>query len=90
MLSFCCFLPADFDVIQVVAIDLDQPNNDNSEIRYSIVSQDPELPSSNMFMINPITGGIRVNAGGLDREVRLGKYVLHVFPMAEARRRRFS
>lgn len=71
-------------MIQVVAIDLDQPNTDNSELRYSIVSQDPPLPSDNLFVINPITGAIRLNAGGLDREVRLGKYLLHVFPLAEA------
>lgn len=87
MQSFCYFLPADFDVIQVRAIDLDQADTDNSDIRYSILSQEPKFPSDNMFVINPITGGIRVNADGLDREVRLRKYLLHVFPMAEAGRK---
>ncbi|XP_075902400.1 B-cadherin-like isoform X1 [Nelusetta ayraudi] len=60
--------PTNFDVIQVVAIDLDQADTDNSDIRYSILSQDPQFPKENMFVINPITGGIRVNADGLDRE----------------------
>lgn len=54
----------------VEATDLDEPNNDNSIIRYSILDQDPKLPSDNLFAINPVTGAIRVNAGGLDREVR--------------------
>lgn len=68
----------DFDVIKVVAIDLDQPNTDNSDIRFRIISQDPELPIGSLFVINPVTGVIRVNADGLDREVRLLKHILHV------------
>lgn len=63
-----CF--SDFDVIKVVAKDLDEENSYNSDLRYSILSQDPKLPSDNLFVINPVTGVIRVNAGGLDREVR--------------------
>lgn len=63
------FLP-DLEVITVEATDADEPNNDNSDIRYSILSQDPKLPTDNLFAINPVTGAIRVNAGGLDREVR--------------------
>ena len=63
------FLP-DYDVIRVEATDLDEPNSYNSDIRYSILSQEPELPSKDLFAINPVTGVIRVNAGGLDREVR--------------------
>ncbi|XP_040905172.1 protocadherin Fat 4-like [Toxotes jaculatrix] len=58
----------DFEVITVTAADADEPNNDNSDIRYSIVSQEPQLPSNNLFEINPVTGAIRVSAGGLDRE----------------------
>lgn len=69
--STCDFFPADFDVIKVVATDLDEPGNFNSLIRYSIISQDPELPSPFLFVINPINGVIRVNADGLDREVRI-------------------
>ncbi|KAL7383364.1 hypothetical protein ABVT39_009369 [Epinephelus coioides] len=60
--------PIGFEVIQVVATDLDQPNTDNSDIRYSIRSQEPTLPSDSLFVINPVTGVIRVNAIGLDRE----------------------
>lgn len=69
--------PIGFEVIQVVAVDVDQPENDNSDIRYRIMSQDPELPSRPMFVINPLTGAIRVNAPGLDRE-KYPKYTLVV------------
>ncbi|KAM9345364.1 B-cadherin-like isoform 2-T2 [Symphorus nematophorus] len=67
----------DFEVITVVATDQDQPNTDNSDIRYRIVNQDPELPSNVLFAINQFTGAIRVNAGGLDRE-KYPKYTLEV------------
>ncbi|XP_023183629.1 B-cadherin-like [Xiphophorus maculatus] len=66
-----------FDVIQVVATDADEPNNDNSDIRYRIKSQKPEDPSPNMFTINPTTGVIRVNEAELDRE-KVPKYELEV------------
>ncbi|KAM6916265.1 B-cadherin-like [Xenentodon cancila] len=56
------------DVIQVFATDADDPLTDNGIIRYSILNQDPKQPKDNMFAINPVTGVIRVNAGGLDRE----------------------
>uniref|UniRef100_A0A8C3GAM5 Cadherin-1 n=1 Tax=Cyclopterus lumpus TaxID=8103 RepID=A0A8C3GAM5_CYCLU len=69
--------PKGFEVIKVVATDLDEPNNDNSDIRYSILSQDPALPSDKLFDINPVTGAIRVEAGGLDRE-KYPKYTLVV------------
>ncbi|XP_062286962.1 B-cadherin [Scomber scombrus] len=65
------------DVITVTAIDLDQQNHDNSDIRYRIMSQDPKLPSDSLFIANPLTGAIRVNAGGLDRE-KYPKYTLEV------------
>lgn len=57
-------------MIQVVAEDLDEENNYNSDIRYSIIDQEPKLPSDKLFVINPVTGVIRVQADGLDREVR--------------------
>uniref|UniRef100_A0A674N308 Cadherin domain-containing protein n=1 Tax=Takifugu rubripes TaxID=31033 RepID=A0A674N308_TAKRU len=69
--------PKNFDVIQVVAKDLDEENNDNSDLRYSILSQEPKLPSNDLFVINPVTGFIRVNAGGLDRE-KYPQYTLEV------------
>ncbi|XP_042357602.1 cadherin-1-like isoform X2 [Plectropomus leopardus] len=60
--------PKGFEVITVVATDLDQPGSDNSDIRYRIRSQKPQLPSNFLFDINPVSGVIRVNADGLDRE----------------------
>uniref|UniRef100_UPI0037E8DC42 cadherin-1 n=1 Tax=Semicossyphus pulcher TaxID=241346 RepID=UPI0037E8DC42 len=66
-----------FEVIKVVATDLDEENNDNSDIRYRILGQEPEFPIDTMFVINSVTGGIRVNADGLDRE-KYPKYTLRV------------
>uniref|UniRef100_A0A3B3VM65 Cadherin-1 n=1 Tax=Poecilia latipinna TaxID=48699 RepID=A0A3B3VM65_9TELE len=62
---------------KVVATDADQPDTDNSDIRYRIMSQKPEQPSPNMFTINPTTGVIRVNEAGLDRE-KVPEYELEV------------
>uniref|UniRef100_A0A3B5LCP8 Cadherin domain-containing protein n=1 Tax=Xiphophorus couchianus TaxID=32473 RepID=A0A3B5LCP8_9TELE len=62
----------------VVATDADEPNTDNSDIRYRIMSQKPEDPSPNMFTINPATGAIRVNEAGLDREVRILTVLAHL------------
>ncbi|MED6274145.1 hypothetical protein CHARACLAT_013520, partial [Characodon lateralis] len=56
------------EVIQVVATDADDPNTDNADILYRIVSQEPAQPNPSMFTINPVTGVIRVNVGALDRE----------------------
>ncbi|XP_070696560.1 B-cadherin-like [Pempheris klunzingeri] len=69
--------PKGFEVIKVEANDLDQPNTDNSDLRYRILSQAPELPSDMLFVINPVTGVIRVDGGGLDRE-KYPKYILEV------------
>ncbi|XP_071337683.1 B-cadherin-like [Trachinotus anak] len=69
--------PNGFEVITVKATDADQPNTDNSDVRYRIISQDPQLPTDYLFVINPVTGAIRVNAGGLDRE-KYPKYTLVV------------
>ncbi|XP_028278811.1 B-cadherin-like [Parambassis ranga] len=60
--------PIGSEVTRVNATDLDAPNNDNSDIRYRILSQEPKMPSDQMFDINPINGFIRVKATGLDRE----------------------
>ncbi|XP_056611680.1 B-cadherin-like [Triplophysa dalaica] len=58
----------DYEFMKVTATDADDPNTDNGDVRYSIISQDPPLPKPNMFDINTITGGIRVIEEGLDRE----------------------
>ncbi|XP_070291485.1 cadherin-1-like [Salvelinus sp. IW2-2015] len=42
-----------FEVMQVTATDADEPGSANSDVRYTIINQEPELPSRNMFVINP-------------------------------------
>ncbi|KAM9365093.1 B-cadherin-like [Pholidichthys leucotaenia] len=66
-----------FEVMKVVATDADEPNNDNSDIRYRILSQTPQVPHNDMFAINPISGAIRVNRLGLDREKK-SEYSLYI------------
>lgn len=53
----------------VTAVDKDDPKTSNGMIRYKILSQTPDSPTSNMFTINNKTGGIITVAAGLDREV---------------------
>lgn len=53
----------------VTSVDKDDPKTANGMLRYKILSQNPESPSSNMFTINNKTGGIITVAAGLDREV---------------------
>ncbi|XP_051980067.1 cadherin-1-like isoform X9 [Xyrauchen texanus] len=65
----------DYEFMKVTATDADEPDNDNSDVRYSIISQDPPLPNPNMFDINSVTGGIRVIGTGLDRE-KYSRYTL--------------
>ncbi|XP_020503485.2 B-cadherin-like [Labrus bergylta] len=67
----------DYEIIQVGATDKDQEKTDNSDLRYRILDQDPKMPSDGLFIINQLTGWIRVHAGGLDRE-RYPKYTLKV------------
>lgn len=56
------------EFMTVTATDADDPLTNNGIVSYSIVKQDPELPKANLFQINSVTGGIRVNALGLDKE----------------------
>ncbi|XP_027862166.1 cadherin-1-like isoform X7 [Xiphophorus couchianus] len=65
------------EVMKVTATDADEPNNDNSQISYRIVSQEPQQPNPSMFVINPTTGAISVNAAGLDRQ-KYPEYTLEV------------
>uniref|UniRef100_A0A4W5R2I9 Cadherin 2, type 1, N-cadherin (neuronal) n=1 Tax=Hucho hucho TaxID=62062 RepID=A0A4W5R2I9_9TELE len=56
-------------VMTVTSVDKDDPKTANGMLRYKIISQNPESPSSNMFTINNKTGGIITVAAGIDREV---------------------
>ncbi|KAJ8247328.1 hypothetical protein GJAV_G00245050 [Gymnothorax javanicus] len=67
--------PKGFEFMKVKAVDLDEPGSANADVRYKILSQDPESPSAEMFFINPTTGGIQVQSPGLDRE-NFPKYTL--------------
>ncbi|KAI3368718.1 hypothetical protein L3Q82_025413 [Scortum barcoo] len=55
-------------VMTVTAVDKDDPKTANGMLRYKILSQNPQSPSSNMFTINNKTGDIITVAAGLDQE----------------------
>lgn len=61
----------------VTSVDKDDPKTANGMLRYKILSQTPESPSSNMFTINNKTGGIITVAAGLDREVCALSLLIH-------------
>ncbi|XP_064193357.1 protocadherin Fat 4-like isoform X4 [Anguilla rostrata] len=60
--------PKGFEFMKVTAIDKDEPGSENADIRYKLLTQNPESPKPDMFFINPSTGGIQLNTDGLDRE----------------------
>nr|XP_057930233.1 cadherin-2-like [Doryrhamphus excisus] len=62
-------------VMTVTAVDKDDPKTANGMLRYKILSQSPQSPSSNMFTINNKTGDIITVAAGLDRE-KVSQYTL--------------
>lgn len=62
-------------VMTVTSVDKDDPKTANGMLRYKILTQSPESPSSNMFTINNKTGGIITVAAGLDRE-KVSQYTL--------------
>ncbi|XP_037554093.1 cadherin-2 [Nematolebias whitei] len=62
-------------VMTVTAMDKDDPKTANGMLRYKILSQNPQSPSSNMFTINNKTGDIVTVAAGLDRE-KVTQYTL--------------
>ncbi|KAF5901002.1 cadherin-2, partial [Clarias magur] len=62
-------------VMTVTAEDKDDPRTHNGQLRYKILSQNPESPSANMFTINNHTGSIITVAAGLDRE-KVPQYTL--------------
>ncbi|XP_072135859.1 B-cadherin-like [Mobula birostris] len=61
--------------MNVTATDADEKDNSNSMIKYSIDSQDPASPNSQMFTISSTSGLISVLHAGLDRE-KVDKYTL--------------
>lgn len=63
----------------VTSVDKDDPKTANGMLRYKILSQNPESPTSNMFTINNKTGGIITVAAGLDREVFDTFYCIYYF-----------
>ncbi|XP_035273184.1 cadherin-1-like isoform X4 [Anguilla anguilla] len=67
--------PKGFEFMKVTAIDKDKPGSANADIRYKLLTQNPESPKADMFFINPSTGGIQLNSDGLDRE-NFPKYTL--------------
>uniref|UniRef100_A0A3B3CBH1 Cadherin domain-containing protein n=1 Tax=Oryzias melastigma TaxID=30732 RepID=A0A3B3CBH1_ORYME len=60
--------PKGTTVIQVLATDADEPGNDNSIIKYTILRQEPKLPNDHMFVINTNNGAIMVEDVGLNKE----------------------
>ncbi|XP_041862123.1 cadherin-2-like [Melanotaenia boesemani] len=62
-------------VMALTAVDKDDPKTANGMLRYKILSQNPQSPSSNMFTINNKTGDIITVAAGLDRE-KVTQYTL--------------
>uniref|UniRef100_A0A8C6Q0A4 Cadherin 2, type 1, N-cadherin (neuronal) n=1 Tax=Nothobranchius furzeri TaxID=105023 RepID=A0A8C6Q0A4_NOTFU len=62
-------------VMTVTAVDKDDPKTANGMMRYKILTQNPQSPSSNMFTINNRTGDIITVAAGLDRE-KVTQYTL--------------
>lgn len=56
--------------MQITGKDDDQPGTKNSELAYSIVSQEP-AGSGPMFTIDKKTGKLYIKDPTLDREVRL-------------------
>ncbi|XP_054480066.1 cadherin-2-like [Anoplopoma fimbria] len=62
-------------VMTVTSVDKDDPKTANGMLRYKILSQNPQSPSTNMFTINNKTGDIITVAAGLDRE-KVTQYTL--------------
>lgn len=55
----------------VTAHDADDINTSNGIVMYRIMTQSPQSPSQDMFVIHSETGAINTVAAGLDREVSI-------------------
>lgn len=77
---FLSVFPLGTFVMTVTSVDKDDPRTGNGMLRYKILSQNPESPTSNMFTINNKTGGIITVAAGLDREVLVLIYISLLWP----------
>lgn len=53
----------------LLAYDNDKENSVNSVLSYSLVSQEPQVPSSSMFRVNDFTGAIQLIDRRLDRRI---------------------
>uniref|UniRef100_A0A8C4NP91 Cadherin 15, type 1, M-cadherin (myotubule) n=1 Tax=Eptatretus burgeri TaxID=7764 RepID=A0A8C4NP91_EPTBU len=56
-------------VMSTTAHDADDPNTPNGDLRYSIVKQQPGIPSPDLFSIDQFSGDVRTLISGLDREL---------------------
>ncbi|KAL1022677.1 hypothetical protein UPYG_G00030870 [Umbra pygmaea] len=72
-------------VMTVTSVDKDDPKTANGMLRYKILSQNPESPSSNMFTINNKTGDIITVDSGTpnveDRKVPQYKLIIQATDM---------
>ncbi|XP_072136085.1 cadherin-16 isoform X1 [Mobula birostris] len=61
-----------YRIVRVVATDLDDPSTPNGELYYEVISQEPTLPSDDMFQVDELTGDLSLTAEGaavLDMDV---------------------
>ncbi|XP_059849294.1 cadherin-16-like [Hypanus sabinus] len=61
-----------YRIVRVVATDLDDPSTPNGALYYEVISQEPTLPSDDMFQVDELTGDLSLAAEGaamLDMDV---------------------
>ncbi|XP_072926556.1 cadherin-16 [Hemitrygon akajei] len=61
-----------YRIVRVVATDLDDPSTLNGALYYEVISQEPTLPSDDMFQVDELTGDLSLAAEGaamLDMDV---------------------
>lgn len=55
--------------MQVEALDRDDRNTAHAELRFSLMEQTPRIPSSQMFLIDSITGEVSLTEEGQSQVV---------------------